>query len=83
MQRYCLPSRFTSWAFSWASPSTSWGIKPWWEFFQYLGMKHGNRMFFPGGIKERAHRWKQDRELFRRWQEGRTGIPFLDAPCGS
>ncbi len=61
--------------------STYWLIfeLKWREFFQYLGMKHGNRMFFPGGIKERAHSWKKDEELFRRWQEGRTGIPFLDA----
>lgn len=61
--------------------STYWLIfeLKWREFFQYLGMKHGNKMFFPGGIKEREQDWKSDEGLFFRWREGRTGIPFLDA----
>ncbi len=51
----------------------------WREFFQYLGMRHGNRMFFPEGIKGRERAWKEDKELFERWRKAQTGIPFLDA----
>ncbi len=61
--------------------STYWLIfeLKWREFFQYLGMKHGHRMFLPGGIKERERAWQRDERLFRRWREAQTGIPFLDA----
>lgn len=51
----------------------------WREFFQYLAMKHGNRIFRPGGIKARPADWRADRDLFQRWCTGRTGIPFIDA----
>ena len=61
--------------------STYWLIfeLKWREFFQYLGMKHGNRMFFPGGIKDKKLEWKEDQALFDKWRQAETGIPFLDA----
>lgn len=61
--------------------STYWIIfeMQWRDFFQYQGMKYGDRMFYIGGLKGRKKEWQHDVELFKRWQEGRTGIPFLDA----
>jgi deoxyribodipyrimidine photo-lyase len=61
--------------------STYWLIfeLKWREFFQYLGMKHGNRMFLPGGIKGRKQDWKEEPPLFDKWRKAETGIPFLDA----
>jgi len=61
--------------------STYWLIfeLKWREFFQYLGMKHGNRMFFPSGIKDKEQDWKEEPLLFDKWRKAETGIPFLDA----
>lgn len=51
----------------------------WRDFFKFQAMRFGHSMFSPGGIRERATDWVEDPTLFSRWQEGRTGIPFLDA----
>ncbi|NJC26683.1 DASH family cryptochrome [Neolewinella antarctica] len=51
----------------------------WRDFFLYLGVKHGNRIFRPGGFKDKAHDWTEDHDLFERWTQGRTGLPFVDA----
>ena len=51
----------------------------WRDFFLYLGLKHGDRIFRPGGYRDRKHEWSQDQRLFRRWREGKTGLPFIDA----
>ena len=51
----------------------------WRDFFLYLGRKHGNRVFRPGGLRNRATEWTKDRELFDNWRAGKTGLPFVDA----
>ncbi|MEM6396441.1 MAG: DASH family cryptochrome [Bacteroidota bacterium] len=51
----------------------------WRDFFKFQAMRFGNLMFSPGGIRERETNWVEDHDLFNRWREGRTGIPFLDA----
>lgn len=51
----------------------------WRDYFLYLARKHGNRVFRPGGFKDRKHEWVQDQDLFRRWRQGKTGLPFVDA----
>ena len=51
----------------------------WRDFFLYLGRKHGNKVFRPGGLKERKTEWSHDRELFDNWRAGQTGLPFIDA----
>ena len=51
----------------------------WRDFFLYLGRKHGNAIFRPGGLKDRKHDWVEDHDLFNRWREGKTGLPFVDA----
>ena len=51
----------------------------WREYFQYQGLKHGRRMFFIGGTKNKEAEWTTDRVAFGRWCAGHTGIPFVDA----
>ena len=51
----------------------------WREYFQYQGLKHGRRMFFIGGTKNKEAEWQQDKATFERWCRGKTGIPFVDA----
>ncbi|RMG56923.1 MAG: DASH family cryptochrome [Bacteroidetes bacterium] len=51
----------------------------WRDYFRFVAKKHGNRLFFPGGLKGDSARGRQDDRLFRAWQQGQTGIPFVDA----
>lgn len=52
----------------------------WRDFFRFMGKKHGDKIFFKGGTRGEADpRWRDDRELFNQWAEGRTGVPFIDA----
>ena len=51
----------------------------WRDFFIYLGRKHGDAIFLPGGFRRRQHAWSKDTALFERWCAGETGIPFVDA----
>ncbi|KAL6065516.1 Cryptochrome DASH [Balamuthia mandrillaris] len=54
----------------------------WRDFFVCFALKHGNTLFHkygPQGQSPQHPNWSQDRELFNRWAEGRTGIPFIDA----
>ena len=51
----------------------------WRDFFLYLGRKHGDRIFRPGGYKDKAHEWSHDQKLLERWMQGKTGLPFVDA----
>jgi deoxyribodipyrimidine photo-lyase len=52
----------------------------WRDFFRLMGKKHGNRIFLKGGIQNKVEKcWKNNREMFSLWAEGRTGVPFIDA----
>ncbi|WP_235298659.1 DASH family cryptochrome [Portibacter marinus] len=51
----------------------------WRDYFCFAAWRHGNAMFHDGGIKKRDVEWNNDQDLFKRWKEGKTGIPFLDA----
>jgi deoxyribodipyrimidine photo-lyase len=52
----------------------------WRDYFRLMGKKHGNAIFQKGGIKGRPDPlWKEDETLFRRWADGQTGIPLVDA----
>merc|ERR1711977_139110 len=42
-------------------------------------MKHGNRIFHSGGISETRPHWAKNPEALRRWKEGTTGWPLIDA----
>jgi len=51
----------------------------WRDYFKFVSMKYGDRMFYPSGMKGKRIVWKNDKELFQAWRMGRTGVPFVDA----
>ncbi|MGB3607966.1 FAD-binding domain-containing protein, partial [Psychroserpens sp.] len=51
----------------------------WRDFFTFKGMNVGNRMFFTEGFKGKNREWENDLENFKRWCDGKTGLPFIDA----
>ncbi|EJN58946.1 DASH family cryptochrome [Halogranum rubrum] len=68
-----------------ANDSTYWLLFEllWRDFFQFQFLKHGNRFFARGGIRNRTDiEWRTDGEAetaFGRWTAGETGVPFVDA----
>ena len=51
----------------------------WRDYFKYIALKHGNRIFQLNGIGRSARQWEVDFERFEKWAKGETGIPFIDA----
>ncbi|AXR77851.1 DASH family cryptochrome [Natrarchaeobaculum sulfurireducens] len=51
----------------------------WRDFFQFQFAKYGGAFFTETGIRDVEKRWRRDRERFRRWADGETGVPFVDA----
>lgn len=51
----------------------------WRDFFQFQFAKHGGAFFTETGIRDVEKQWRRDRERFRRWADGETGVPFVDA----
>ncbi|KAI7840945.1 hypothetical protein COHA_005375 [Chlorella ohadii] len=64
-----------------ANKSTYWVVFEliWRDFFRFFALKHGNKIFFEGGVTDQAQPWSHDAEAFKRWKEGRTGWPLVDA----
>lgn len=51
----------------------------WRDYFRYVAMRYGNRIFHKRGIKEASPKWRQDRRVFEAWCEGRTQCDFVNA----
>ncbi len=52
----------------------------WRDYFRFVALKYGNRLFKPSGIKLNVnYNGRQDEDVFWQWADGRTGIPFIDA----
>nr|QDO16307.1 cryptochrome DASH [Lingulodinium polyedra] len=64
-----------------ANKSTYWVVfeLAWRDFFRFFTLKHGNRIFQAGGTVRAAGAWRRDADALRRWKEGRTGWPLVDA----
>ncbi len=64
-----------------ANDSTYWLIFEllWRDYFRFLSLKYGNRLFKRGGIKNQPLALSQDEAKFQAWAEGKTGVPFIDA----
>lgn len=65
-----------------ANESTYWIIFEllWRDYFRFVALKYGTRIFKPGGIRHNLHRqYSDDPALFGKWINGQTGIPFIDA----
>jgi deoxyribodipyrimidine photo-lyase len=65
-----------------ANDSTYWLIFEllWRDYFIFVSLKYGSRMFKIQGIKlDVSKTWKQDISKFTKWINGETGVPFIDA----
>tara|TARA_B110000046_G_scaffold29074_1_gene30357 strand:+ start:34591 stop:35994 length:1404 start_codon:yes stop_codon:yes gene_type:complete len=64
-----------------SNQSTYWLIFEliWRDYFKFISLKHGNKIFHLKGIKYQAEAWSTDEDDFNQWAEGRTGVPFVDA----
>lgn len=51
----------------------------WRDYFRFVCVKYGDRVFSAAGIRGLDLEWKQDPERFRCWQHGETGFPLVDA----
>ncbi|TYB71523.1 DASH family cryptochrome [Bizionia saleffrena] len=51
----------------------------WRDYFTFKGMKMGNAIFYLKGFKNKDLEFENNKEHFLRWQNGTTGIPFIDA----
>lgn len=52
----------------------------WRDFFRFMAKKHGNKIFYKSGIQSKLDLQLFDNKtLFAKWQNGETGIPFVDA----
>ncbi|PSN13283.1 cryptochrome DASH [filamentous cyanobacterium CCT1] len=51
----------------------------WRDYFRFICAKHGDRVFYPSGLRGLAIDWKQDWTRFDAWRNGETGFPLVDA----
>lgn len=51
----------------------------WRDYFTFKGMKFGNAIFQTEGFKKKAIAFENNTDYFKRWCDGQTGIPFVDA----
>ena len=51
----------------------------WRDYFKYVSLKHGNRIFFQGGILNKDYHWSQDKAAKDSWINGTTAEPFVNA----
>jgi deoxyribodipyrimidine photo-lyase len=66
-----------------SNESTYWLIFEllWREYFRYLALQQGARLFHPAGMRTEgpAPRWTGKNDAFVAWCEGQTGVPLVDA----
>lgn len=61
--------------------STYWMIFEliWRDYFHFVLKKFNSNIFQKNGIKGKEIDWNWDMELFEKWKNGKTGVPFIDA----
>lgn len=64
-----------------SNQSTYWLIFEliWRDFFKYISLKHGSKIFQLEGIRGKSHDWDDDPENFRKWINGETKEDFVNA----
>ena len=69
-----------------ASKDTYWVVFEllWRDFWKFLVRKTKNQIFYlegrnHGSLAYNSNKWSTDSKLFQKWQDGMTGIPFIDA----
>ncbi|WP_026979178.1 DASH family cryptochrome [Flavobacterium tegetincola] len=51
----------------------------WRDYFKYISMKFGNRIFKLDGILNKNYEWKFNQKAFNQWTSGNTSEPFVNA----
>ena len=51
----------------------------WRDFFKYISLKHGTKIFKLGGILNKNYEWQNSAHEFKVWAEGKTPEPFVNA----
>ena len=51
----------------------------WRDFFRLMGKKFNNKIFNQTGLADKKLKYDNNILLFNAWQEGLTGVPFIDA----
>lgn len=51
----------------------------WRDYFKFLALKIGDKLFSAAGISTRAKEWLADSNLFKQWCHGKTNADFIDA----
>jgi deoxyribodipyrimidine photo-lyase len=65
-----------------ANESTYWLVFEllWRDYYYFIALKFGVRLFKRSGIKhDFTRKWKRNKDHFRKWMDGETGVPFIDA----
>jgi deoxyribodipyrimidine photo-lyase len=51
----------------------------WRDFYLYMGLSQGNKIFFVGGVTGDRTPWHGSKEALERWKAGETGDELVDA----
>ena len=51
----------------------------WRDYFKYVSLKHGEKIFKLNGILGKDYEWKSNAKAFREWTNGNTREPFVNA----
>ena len=51
----------------------------WRDYFKYISLKHGNKIFQLDGILGKKYDWKFNEKALRQWINGNTREPFVNA----
>ena len=51
----------------------------WRDYFKYVSMKHGQKIFKIGGILDKDYDWKTNKNQIDNWINGNTQEPFVNA----
>ena len=64
-----------------ANESTYWLVFEliWRDYFRFVAMKFGNKIFQLNGIANKNNNWKYNKNIFEKWRLGETGVPLIDA----
>lgn len=51
----------------------------WRDYFKYISLKHGNKIFQLSGILNKNLDWGSDKKILQKWINGETKEPFVNA----
>ena len=51
----------------------------WRDYFKYVSLKHGDRIFYQSGILQKSYDWYKNDKALNEWINGRTKEPFVNA----